>query len=233
MKVLILAGGLGTRLRQLAGDVPKPMVEVRGKPFLQWQLEYLRSQGITDMIISVGYKADSIVSYFGNGDSLGVRISYSYESEPLGTGGAVKKAGELLHGEENFIVMNGDTYLLLDLKGLMDSQVMNSAIATIVIMHADITQKAGLVKIDDRSRVISINEVKSGSGYINAGVSALNRKILEMMPELSAFSLEYDLYPALIGTQGVYAFKYSGYFRDIGTPEGYFSFTREVSDVVG
>jgi len=233
MKVLILAGGLGTRLRQITGDQPKPMVDVNGKPFLQWQLEFLKGKGIDEVIISVGYKAERVISHFGDGSKYGMKIYYSIERKPLGTGGAIKNAKWLLKGESDFVVMNGDTYMLLNPKDLMNYHANRSALATMVVIWAEIRQKAGLVTVDGNLTVSGIKEVQEGKGFINAGMNAFSSEIFDFMPESETFSLEYDLLPSLIKTGRVHAFQYSGYFRDIGTPEGYSRFLSEVSSIAG
>ncbi len=230
MKALILAGGLGTRLRSLINDRPKPMADVHGKPFLQILVEQLRSQGIREIVLSVGYMADRIVSYFGDGNFLGVKIEYSKEEKPLGTGGAIKKAYSLLKSEERFLVMNGDTYLNADYRFMFSRSSELNAIAYLLVKKGETEQKAGSIEVDDSFRVRGIKEVERASGYFYAGVSVLSKYVFKHMPELESFSFEYDLLPRLL-SYGVYAQVFEGYFRDIGTVEGYRAFLKEVKAV--
>ncbi|MGC8568946.1 MAG: nucleotidyltransferase family protein [Nitrososphaeria archaeon] len=232
MKAFILAGGLGTRLRSLVSDRPKPMADVNGRPFLHYVIELLKRQGINDIVLSVGYMAESIVSYFGDGSRLGVRITYSYEERPLGTGGALKRAEKLLRDEGRFLVLNGDTYILADFrKMLYDAERLN-ALVYLLVKRGERAQKSGVIQLDESSRVVSIRESESASGYFYAGASVVSSRIFELMPEEESFSFEYDLLPRVLH-HGVYALIFDGYIRDIGTPEGYMSFLREVRQVAG
>lgn len=227
MKALILAGGLGTRLRSVVKDRPKPMADVKGKPFLQILIEQLKSQGINEIVMSVGYMADKVVSYFGDGSSLGVKLEYSMEDRPLGTGGAIKNAGRFLKNEDRFLVMNGDTYIGADFKLMMKESSRLNAMAYLLVKRGETYQKAGLIELQG-NRVVSIKEVEKATGYFYAGASVLSRNVFEHMPDSESFSFEYDLLPSLIPS-GVYAQVFEGYLRDIGTVDGYLAFLEEVS----
>lgn len=232
MKALILAGGLGTRLRSVVSDRPKPMADVNGKPFLQILIEKLRSQGIREIVLSVGYMADKVVSYFGDGGFLGVSISYSKEEKPLGTGGAIKKARDLLRNEERFLVMNGDTYIDADYRMMFEKSSELNALAYILVKRGEAKQRAGLIELESDFRVSSIREVEKASGYFYAGVSVLSSEVFKHMPEAESFSFEYDLLPKLL-SYGVYAQVFDGYMRDIGTAESYRAFLDEVKALDG
>ena len=232
MKALILAGGLGTRLREVVRDRPKPMADVHGKPFLQILIEQLRSQGIKEIVLSVGYMAEKIISYFGDGSSFGVEINYSREEKLLGTGGAIKNAYGLLKGEERFLVMNGDTYIKADFRSMLKRSEELGAIAYLLVKKGSSKQKAGLIELDESLRVKSIRESESASGYFYAGASVLSREAFSYMPAQESFSYEYDLLPRLLSL-GVYAQVFEGYMRDIGTPEGYRAFLEEAKALAG
>ena len=118
MKAIILAGGYGTRLKEIAKDVPKPMISIMGKPFLEHQINYLKENGINEIILAVHYQADKIKSYFGTGHRWGVSITYSEESSPLGTAGAVKNAEKYI--EDTFLVLNGDSYSHININDLIE-----------------------------------------------------------------------------------------------------------------
>ncbi len=230
MKALILAGGLGTRLRAVVNDRPKPMADVNGKPFLQILIEQLSSRGINEIVLSVGYMADRIVSYFKDGDFLGVKIEYAKEEKPLGTGGAIKNAYPFLKNEDRFLVINGDTYLDADFSSTFIRSSELNAIAYLLVKKGETRQKAGLIELDENNRVISIREVEKASGYFYAGASVLRRDVFEHMPAAESFSFEYDLLPRLL-SYGVYAQIFEGYLRDIGTAESYRAFLDEVKTV--
>src|SRR5512138_2755705 len=136
MQAVILAGGRGTRLRGLAGDAPKPMVPVLGKPFLEYQIAALRRAGIGDVVFCVGYRAKVISAYFGDGAPWGVRMSYVRDPEPRGTAGALKLAEPFL--EERFLVLNGDTFAALDYGALAEFHIRSGALVTLAVRsHAD------------------------------------------------------------------------------------------------
>lgn len=232
MKALILAGGLGTRLRSVVNDRPKPMADVNGKPFLQILIEQLRSQGIKEIVLSVGYMADRIISYFGDGSLLGVRIEYSKEEKPLGTGGAIKNAYRLLKDEEEFLLMNGDTYVDLDYSWFFKKCSEQEGAACLLVKKGSTKQKAGVIEIADNYRVIGIREVENASGVFYAGVSLLKKDVFNHMPESESFSFEYDFLPLLI-SHGVYACIFENRLWDIGTVEGYRSFLEWVNKVAG
>lgn len=121
MKVLILAGGRGTRLGELTKDTPKPMIEINGKPFLEYQINYLKQHKLTDIVLCVGYLHEQIIDYFGDGSKFGVKIQYSIEETPLGTGGAIKNAETLLEQDNEFVVINGDTFLELNYSQFLEN----------------------------------------------------------------------------------------------------------------
>ncbi len=150
MKAVILAGGAGTRLREIIKDAPKPMAQIADKPFLEYLLLQLIRHKISDIIISIGYKGDVIESYFGNGKKWNIRITYSKEDKPLGTGGALKKVAGLID-DDNFIVMNGDSFLELDLEEIASCHEKQKAIATIGLLFLDNIGRYGNVKINENN----------------------------------------------------------------------------------
>lgn len=225
LQAVILAGGLGTRLRSVVSDRPKPMAEIKGRPFLEYQLRYLKKQGVRRAVILCGYKADSIREYFGNGDKVGLELSYSVEKELMGTGGAVVNAMTML--EPSFLLLNGDTFVDVGLEELeVFHKRMKGDVTMTVVPRRHNESRYGGVTLDANCRIIRFVERSLNDGeYSNAGVYVFNKSAFER-PLPAAFSLERDFLPKADLT--MYAFVFSGSFVDIGTPESYRSFAEHV-----
>jgi len=222
VKAIILAGGLGTRLREKVREVPKPMAEILGKPFLEWQLELLKSWGIREVILSVGYLADKIKSYFKEGEQLGISIRYAEEKEPLDDGGGLKNACRLLGGDEDFLAANGDTYLDLTPQEFSRFSALHretDALVTLALARRDKPQKSGLVEL--RNSQILRYEEREGAGLVNAGYMLFRREALDYMPPSDKFSLGRDFLPLLVQTGRAHGFITNSFFLDLGTPQDY------------
>ena len=219
MKTIILAGGMGKRLREVIKAVPKPMAPVGGRPFLEFLILQLLKYSIKDIVLSIGYKAESVRSYFGNGKRWGADIIYSEENEPLGTGGAIRKASELIKDDE-FIAMNGDSFLDMDFNRLIPCHREKEAFATIGLAYVDNTGRYGRVETGEKGEITGFTEKGfNGPGYINGGVYLFSRKVMHNVPEGNV-SLEEDVFPLLLG-HGLYGMEVKGFFKDIGIPEDY------------
>jgi D-glycero-alpha-D-manno-heptose 1-phosphate guanylyltransferase len=218
-KAIILAGGLGTRLRDTVRDVPKPMAPVAGKPFLEYLINSLALQGYKDVILSVGYKWETIRGYFGDGDAFDVRLRYCVEDTPLGTGGALREALE--SGEASrFIVFNGDTFNRLDYRDMEAHHTSKKALFTVGLVYKRNAGRYGLVHVDEEGRILRFSEkTSSGCGYINSGVYIMDKAILDLMP-CGHFSLEADLFPKLVGN-AFYGYPDRHFFVDIGVVSTY------------
>lgn len=226
MRVLIMAGGLGTRLRPVIGDsVPKPMADVNGRPFLEWLLLLLREKGFRDFVISVGYRREVIMRHLGDGSSLGLRIEYSVEEEPLGTGGALRRAMPLLHGED-FLVVNGDTYVDVEIQDLIEFHRSRRVPVTIGLVKVSSPVKGGFADLGADGVIRAFRE-GVGTGLMNAGVMAVGPGIWDFLPDATKFSLETDLLPSLARRGLLNGIVLRGRIIDIGTPEGY-ALAREV-----
>lgn len=216
---IVLAGGLGTRLRSVVQDLPKPMAPVNGKPFLHHVLSYLYKQGIEDVVLSVGYKADLIERYFGD-SYLGMNIRYSREEEPLGTGGAIKQAFALT-GSEAFI-LNGDTYFDVPLNGLYQNFVGSKTHAVLAAKPMKNFDRYGSLILDDQNNILAFQEKKSlPEGMINGGVYCVSRSIFSVSQPGHKFSFEKEVLEKHVTTLQLRAFICDGYFIDIGIPEDY------------
>lgn len=227
MKALILAGGFGTRLREAVPDVPKPLAPILGKPFLEHQLNWLKSQGIEDIVLAVSHKANQIKSYFGDGTRARVHITYSHEIEPLGTAGAVKNAEKLLGNRDAFLVLNGDSYSELKLEEFLRFHSSHRGIASISLTCSESAKECETVVLEENK----INEFKkrgTEKGIINAGVYLFQPEILGQILSGKKVSLENEIFPNLAKIGKLYGFVNNGYFMDIGRPETYEKFKHDL-----
>src|SRR5215813_1653441 len=218
VSAFVLCGGQGTRLRPVLADRPKSMALISGTPFLQLLLDRLRSQGIDDVILGTGYMADKIENYFGSGRKFAVRIRYSREDEPLGTGGALKLAEPLI--SDPVLVLNGDSYVEWSLVPMLELFTDKDADMVVVLQAvADVT-RYGSVALDRDGRVIRFVEkgAAAGPGLINAGVYLVRKQIVRNLPAGTAISLEREVFPRLLD-RGIYGLISTGLFIDIGIPD--------------
>ncbi len=216
LEALILAGGLGRRLRTVVSDVPKPMAPINGRPFLGYILDQLTKSDFKKIYISVGYLADSVIEKFRYNYN-GLEIEYVRENEALGTGGAISK-GLQRCSEEWVFVMNGDTYLEPDYVSMLDFAraadkpiILGANLLDVSRYGVLVTKRGGLVSFGEKSA--------SGPGKINAGLYCLPRNLHTPQSASHPFSFEKDWLPYLIKEYGVGVLEYSGLFIDIGVPE--------------
>jgi len=221
LEAMILVGGKGTRLRSVVSDRPKPMADVAGRPFVGWLLSSLRSQGIRRIVLCTGYLGELIEEYLGDGRAWDMDLEYSRDPFPLGTGGAVRHALPRMRGRR-FLVLNGDSYCRFDLSLLTSVHERRNARATLWLVKAPDCRRYGSVVLDADGKVQSFVEKASASapGWVNAGVYLIDRDAIEPVANDCPFSLEADVFPALIG-KGLYAVAAAGSHLDIGTPESY------------
>jgi NDP-sugar pyrophosphorylase family protein len=224
MKAIILAGGEGTRLRPLTLSLPKPVVPVVDRPFLRHQLDLLARAGVRDVIFSVAYQPEKVRLVFGDGSADGFAIRYAVEASPLGTGGAVRNALDLL--DERTIVLNGDVLTDVDLASVLASHEASGAAASLVLTPGPNPAAYGLVEIDTDGRVRRFLEKPEPSQIttdtINAGIYVLETRVLDLIPPALNHSIERGFFPALLGRGDlVRAHVHRGYWIDIGTPEKY------------
>lgn len=229
MQVVVLAGGIGTHLRPITYKVPKPMVEICGKPFLEYQLELIKKYGLTKVLLLVSYLGEQIEDYFGNGSSFGLDIEYSYESTPMGTGGALKIAEQKLENE--FLLLNGDTLLPLDYGDLIhrfneaNKQGLVVACSNIenIVPNNLLVSESDVVVLDYNKH--DDNEMT----YIDAGAVVFKKEILEFIPGGCVCSLEKEVFSQLIEKQQLIAYKTDNRFYDMGTLKGLKSIEKVLS----
>jgi mannose-1-phosphate guanylyltransferase len=224
MKAAILAGGLGTRIRSLYPNIPKALVPVLGRPFLEWQIEMLSSQGWRHLVLCVGYAADMIRQYFDDGSRWGVAIEYSTEPSPLGTAGAIKYAASYLR--ETSLVLNGDTYLAIDYRALVDHHravaLEGRILGTLALTSVTDPSSYGQVKMGDDTLIVGFQEkaVSADSHLVSAGVYVIEPALIDQIPAGGPVSLEKDVLPALADRRALSGFHTPGRFLDMGTPAG-------------
>ncbi len=219
LDAIILCGGLGTRMKSISGNLPKSLIKIKNKFFIDIVIEYLLSFGIRRIILALGYKKE----YFKNHTfphPFIYQLIFSEETEPLGTGGAVKYAKSLIKSNP-FLVLNGDTICYGDLSKFSDFHLFNKTMVSMLLSKAENTEEFGNVILDVDNRIISFKEkVRDESGLINAGMYFMDQSIFELMPQTNYFSLEYDLFPKLPASS-FRGFLTKAKLIDIGTPQRY------------
>lgn len=233
MQAILLAGGLGTRLRSVVSDRPKPMALIKERPFMEYVTRELTRSGITDIIFAVGYKGSMVEEYFGNGDGFGFHASYAYEETLLGTAGAIKNAGTFIR-EERFFVLNADTFYQIDYQRLARQQDEQKLDMALVLRRVPDVSRYGQAILDEQGFLTGFNEKsdKACEGTINGGIYLMRRELLDEIPD-GKVSLENEMIPEwLLEKRPMGGFVNDGYFIDIGIPEAYFKFQEDVKNGV-
>jgi len=219
MEAVILAGGAGVRLREVVRDLPKPMAPVGDRPFLGYLIDQLVHWNVRDIVLATGYKSEVVETHFGDGRSHGAKIRYSVEARPMGTGGALRDALRMVRGDQ-FLLLNGDSFLDVDLAELAEFHRGHGGVGTIALVERPDTSRYGRVSLSDRGRILSMREKGiAGPGLINGGVHVWSREISRRIGP-GTVSLENDVVPGLLPL-GVFGKIILGYFVDIGIPEDY------------
>jgi len=234
MKAILLAGGKGTRLRPLTLHTPKPIVPIFDRPFLHYQIDLLRQvPEIDEIILSLNYQPRRIEDVFGDGSGVGIKIRYVVEPAPLGTGGAVRYAGDAL--TESVVVFNGDVLTEVDLAAVLRLHRERRARATIVLTPVDNPTAYGLVETDEHGNIRRFIEKPKPeeitTNYINAGIYVLEPDTFDRIPKDTPWSIERSFFPSFIDRGETFvAYPYDGYWIDIGTPEKYAQVHRDIMD---
>jgi mannose-1-phosphate guanylyltransferase len=224
MKAVILAGGLGKRLRPLTDERPKPMIEVLNQPIIEWQVKWFKKFGIDEFVICVGYLKEHIIDYIGSGSKFGVKVGYAVEEEPLGTGGALKNAQSLLGGTENqgFFMVNGDILTDLNPNTLQDG-ITSSAIAVVPLRSP-----YGVIELDESSFITGfVEKPQIKDRWINAGVYYFGSDIFSYLPDSG--NLEVTALPVMIKDRKVKAIRYEkSFWRSIDSHKDIEEASREI-----
>lgn len=235
MKAIILVGGQGTRLRPLTNSTPKPLLPLLNRPFLDHVLFLLKTHGITDIILAVGYRSESFEPAYGDGSHLGVNLTYVKEDKPLDTGWAIKNVEQHLDKGESFLVFNGDVLTDLDIADMVRFHRENGSVCTISLTPVEDVSSYGVVEVSDEGRVQRfLEKPKPGtteSKWINAGTYVMETDVLsyiteprflDEIPTGRPYSVEYGLFPKLLEEgRPFYGYRSGAYWLDMGTPERY------------
>jgi NDP-sugar pyrophosphorylase family protein len=221
MEALLLVGGLGSRLRSELGYLPKPMVDVGGRPFLERLLINLRSSNIRSVVLAVSYGRECIESHFRDGAALGLFIRYSREAEPLGTAGALRNALPLLRSDQ-IVVVNGDSFVDVDYDDLLRFHRVHGKRLTIVAVHRSDCRDFGRLRISDNhiTQFLEKDDSDHSAGYVNGGAYIFDRQLVESIRPGVVQSLETEVFPSLLANgERIPIYCLDRYFMDLGTPE--------------
>ena len=229
MQALVLAGGEGTRLRPLTLTVPKPAMPLAGRPFLTFMLDWLASHGVTESILSCGYRSDGVRQVLGDIYD-GMRLRYVIEEDPLGTAGPVRLAADEGVLADRFLVLNGDTLTDLDLSAELAQHERTGAGGTLALAAVEDTASYGVVPTDGEGRVVEFLEKIDDppTNRINAGAYVLEGSVAERIEPGRAVSFEREVFPAMAAEGVLYGYLAEGYWIDIGTPERYLEATYDL-----
>ncbi len=225
MQAVILAGGAGKRMGELARDVPKPMVPIAGRPILEHLIAWARREGVERVLLLIGHKGDVIRQHFGDGSAYGLAIDYHQETEPLGTAGAVREVADRL--DESFLVLYGDTVLDLDLAHLTDAHASSGALATLVVHPNDHPHDSDLLEAEDSGLVTAFHrkprEMKDGlylPNLVSAAMYVMSRDLLQHVEPGAFADFGRDVFPKLVeGGKRLHAYNTPQYIKDVGTPQ--------------
>lgn len=232
---VILAGGLGTRLRKVVSNVPKSLAPIAGRPFLDWLLTALCRKGVDEVLLLLGYGAEKIMAFVGNGSKWGIKATYSIEDEPLDKAGALRNALSLI-SRPTFFFLNGDTLLDLNFDEMLSFHLSKKAKLTIAVRPWKDLSRVDPVKIDDEFKITTfgVKDVPSeddGLWLVNGGLYVVEKDVVEGLP-LKRLSWEATVIPDLVERGVVYAYVSNGYFIDIGVPDDYFRAQREIPEIL-
>jgi len=233
MKAMILAAGLGTRLRPLTDTTPKPLLPVAGTPMIVWNLLLLKRHGIRDVVINLHHLGAMIPQALGDGSAFGMRIIYSHEPVILGTGGGIKQAEQHFHGEP-VLILNGDTLFELDLGALMDFHREQQAAATLVLRQDPEAARWGLVEVTDHAEVVRItgrglSERTAMAARMFAGIHILHPRLLRYLPINKECSIIDAYVQGIQEGERVMGYDFDGFWSDVGTPERYAQVERDAA----
>ncbi len=218
-EAVVLAGGLGTRLRSVVSEIPKPMAPIGDQPFLAYVLTYLASYEVRHVVLSVGYKHEVIKDYFGE-EYKGIQLTYAVEEEPLGTGGGIKNALSYIKGESAFL-LNGDTFFEVNLDHLSSRFVLQQSDLTMSLKEMEKFDRYGVVTFQD-NRINGFADKKyCDHGWINGGVYIMKTNLFENLGLPVKFSFETDFLEKFVGKMRFISFLATDFFIDIGIPEDY------------
>ena len=218
---ILLVGGFGTRLMPLTKNTPKPMLTVAGLPVTEHQIAMAKAAGITEIVLATSYLSEIFTPYFGDGSKWGISIKYAVEEEPLGTGGAIKNAAQLLSSNESIVILNGDVLSSHNLSEQIRQHEAHDADVTLHLTEVEDARAFGCVPTDSNGRVTAFLEKMDNpvTNQINAGCYVFNPRVLSTIPLNTVVSVERETFPQLVANNAaVYGYVENAYWLDIGTP---------------
>lgn len=218
---ILLVGGFGTRLMPLTKNTPKPMLTVAGVPVTEHQIAMAKAAGISEIVLATSYLSDVFIPYFGDGSKWGIKIKYAVEKEPLGTGGAIRNAAQLLDSNESVVILNGDVLSSHDLGEQIRQHEANDADATLHLTEVQDARAFGCVPTDSNGRVTAFLEKMENpvTNQINAGCYVFNPRVVSTIPLNTVVSVERETFPELVASGAkVFGYVENAYWLDIGTP---------------
>lgn len=227
MKAIILAGGLGTRLRPLTESTPKPLLPIKGKPIVEHALLNFKKHNITEVVFSIGYRADLIKEYFGDGSKWGINIEYCVEDEPLGTGGAIRKATEGV--KETFLVINGDNLADFDWRELVDTHKRNNAKITLALFPVEDVTQYGIAELDGEKVLRFVEKPtkeNAPTNLNNAGGYVMEPDVLEILPQ-GFCMIEKDCFEKMSPQGNIFSYRHNGQWFPTDTLEKYYRAEKE------
>ncbi len=228
--VIILCGGLETRIRPTPFSTPKPLLPIGYQALLEYQIQYLKRFEFDKIILAIGFLQEQIVRYLDE-HRLGIRLRYSFEKEPLDTGGAIKNAESMIGSD--FLTLNGDViFSELDLDKLIYAHKKTNASATVVLAKSTTPTRFGAVELDEQGRIVNFVEKPrkqiAGETWVNAGVYVITPSVLSKIPKGRRTSLELDVFPKLMREGSIFGYRHEGYWADVGTPEDYLRVQKDI-----
>ncbi|MDE6915039.1 MAG: NTP transferase domain-containing protein, partial [Lachnospiraceae bacterium] len=231
MKIVIMAGGKGTRIAEVNAQIPKPMIPINNKPILEYQLEALKTQGYTDIILVIGHLGHVIKEYFGDGSKMGTRIEYITEDQPLGTAGALYYLKDSL--KEDFLLLNGDIIFDVDINRFYNYHVKHNAVATILTHPNAHPYDSGIIIADENGRVTRwLHKEDERTWYknrVNAGLHMLSPQIFNKFDMLRKRDLDRDILMPLISDGELCIYDSPEYVKDMGTPDRYYAVIQDIN----
>ena len=228
--VIILCGGLETRIRPTPFSTPKPLLPIGYQALLEYQIQYLKRFEFDKIILAIGFLQEQIVRYLDE-HRLGIRLRYSFEKEPLDTGGAIKNAESMIGSD--FLTLNGDIiFSELDLDKLIYAHKKTNASATVVLAKSTTPTRFGAVELDEQGRIVNFVEKPrkqiAGETWVNAGVYVITPSVLSKISKGRRTSLELDVFPKLMREGSIFGYRHEGYWADVGTPEDYLRVQKDI-----
>jgi mannose-1-phosphate guanylyltransferase len=227
---ILLVGGLGTRLKPLTNETPKPMLPIAGIPVTEHQILAAKKAGITTVVLATSYLSEVFTPYFGDGSKWGMKLLYAVEEEPLGTGGAIRNAAALLGSDESVVIFNGDVLSHHDIAAQIKFHEVKKSDVTLHLISVEDARAFGCVPTDADGRVTAFLEKMDNpvTNSINAGCYVFNRAVIDQIPLGKVVSVERETFPALVASgRPVFGYKEQSYWLDVGTPAALFKGSRD------